>query len=131
MSKALKALLLSALIFPGLGHLVINRPMRTIVFAGISMVCIFNVVAFISAISEKVLGEVESGVMPADPNLISERIHAEMAAGGDTASMMLVLFGVVWLIALVDAYRQGKKLDKELAEEHSQDQKSREPGSAE
>ena len=119
MSKALKALLLSALIFPGLGHLVINRPMRTIVFAGISMVCIFNVVAFISAISEKVLGEVESGAMPADPNLISERIHAEMAAGGDTASMILVLFGVVWLIALVDAYRLGKQLDKAAREQNS------------
>jgi len=117
MSKTLKASLLTALVFPGLGHLVLNRPIHTIAYAGVSMVCIFKLIGFVSDVSQRVLDMAERGEIPADPLLISEKVHAEMAASSGTAEVMLWILGAVWLVALIDAIRIGRQMDKALAEE--------------
>lgn len=111
MKHSLKAALLSALIFPGMGHVALKRYGRgavlmLTVLVSLSVVVV-NAVQQAFAILEKI--ESEGGI-------ISLRTIQDAATQASTTSgvmlNLLSLFIVLcWIVGVVDAYRIGKKRD--------------------
>jgi TM2 domain-containing membrane protein YozV len=110
----LKGALLSGLVFPGLGQLVLKRYRRGFalmltVMAGLS-VMVVTAVQQAYAILDRI--ETEGGLP--DRDTITQAA-AQAAAASDslviTAVSLLII--VCWIVGIIDAYRIGKKMDLE------------------
>jgi len=114
MSNSLKGALLSGVIFPGLGQVILKHYKRGIVlmftvFASL-MVIIFKAVQHAFTILGKI--ELEGGVI--DIKTITDAA----TKASSTSDSLIYNFGILlilicWIFGTVDAYRIGKKKDLE------------------
>lgn len=118
MSNALTAALLSGLVFPGLGQVVLKRYRRGVVLMLIVSACLSVVVvkalqrAF--AVLDVALNQIELAGGAIDLDAILNAATQSSATSDNLvfnyASLLLI---VCWIFAIVDAYRIGKKRDLE------------------
>jgi hypothetical protein len=113
MKMSTKAALFSALIFPGIGHLVVRRYLRAGVLIVSSLIAMYVIVGIAVRQALSVVDQVVSGEVSPDVGSISKMI-AESASSADnrTANMALLALAFVWLIGLVDAWRLGSAMDR-------------------
>ena len=108
MKASTKAALLSALVFPGLGHLVLRpqRALRGLLFMVPAAVVLSYIVRQVLAVSLQVLAELNSGALAADPQAIMARLDA----AGSPADNWLMLLGLLcWVGAIADALWLGRR----------------------
>jgi hypothetical protein len=113
MSKALKGALLSALVFPGLGQLVLKSYARGVAFAAVTLACLAAIVGKAVQQAQTVLDRIEAGGEAIDIGTISKAAD-EAVTGMDSrivhaASLLLV---VCWAFSVADAYMIGRKADQ-------------------
>ncbi len=114
MSNAVKAMLLSGLVFPGLGQLVLKCYARgialTLATFGCFYVLIENAVQQAVAIVGKI--DISSGVV--DEQAIAAAV-SEAGKSSNTAAIKLVVWTllILWLIGIVDAYIVGRRKDRQ------------------
>ncbi len=113
MNKSVKAALLSGLLFPGTGHLLLKRYVRGIALCVTALLCLVIVVGNSIQIALAVRDRIESGEIPLDLQVITEQVLA--ARGGPDFQIVdfaaLVLVGC-WIIGIVDSYRIGRIKDR-------------------
>lgn len=108
MDKAMKAALLSALVFPGAGHLLLKKYSAAVILAGATGVSLYFLVA--TAIEKALLitDKIQIGEVPLDVAVITELITKQTT--GPEAQLLniatAVLF-IAWLIGIIDSYRVG------------------------
>ena len=108
MDAALKAALMSALVFPGVGQLYLKRPARALAFLLPALVAalyfgnqLYVRVALIKA-------QIEAGTMAFDPLAIAARLERD----APPTTLMRVAIGVIlvcWVGATVDAWLIGRR----------------------
>lgn len=112
MSLAIKAALLSGLVFPGLGQVVLKHYMRGIAFILGTLVPMILVVMRLTKQATLVLDRLAAQGGTIDIGTVSD---AATRAATDSSSLMINLLLILmigcWLFALVDAYRLGKQKD--------------------
>lgn len=114
MTNAIKGALLSGLVYPGLGQVVLKHYKRGIflmltVLAGL-LVIIVVAVRQAFTILEKI--EIEGGMI--DINTIANAAaQASSPSGGLLIKIFSLLIMIGWIYGMVDAYRIGKKKDLE------------------
>jgi len=108
MKKYILSPLCSALITPGLGQ-IINHHLKKglIVMAIVFLLFIAGTVKLILIISSLLRGQ---AIDRLDSIVIMERLQGEDFS---TIWVLLILFGIVWLYSVLDAFREGKKIDEE------------------
>ena len=104
MRKSTKAALLSGLVFPGLGQVILKRYLRASVLIGVSLIAVWVIVSTSVEQAMTVVDRIESGEVP----LTSEAITEAVSASGDTpdgtlGTWSLVVLGAAWLFAIGDA----------------------------
>lgn len=109
MDRSVKAALLSALVFPGVGQLFLKRPLRALVFLAPALAA---AIYFSSAVLEPVYAiarEIGSGAMAFDPFLIQQRVEASRIDTGmmNVAALVMV---VAWVAGTVDAWLLGRSV---------------------
>jgi len=106
MNRAVSAALISALVFPGAGHLYLRRGARACLFLlpTLAAVAVFlnDAMAQASAIAAQIM----AGTISADPLAIAARL--EQNGGSTLASVALTVMVVCWIGATVDAYMLGR-----------------------
>jgi hypothetical protein len=113
MKISVKAALLSALAFPGCGHLILKRYVTAIVLVGISMVCIYLILNTTMQIAEDIVAKIQNGEIPLDANQIeSAMTKAEQSNGHWWADLTTYVLGICWLIGIVDSYRVGQQQER-------------------
>lgn len=103
MKARTRAILMSALLFPGLGHLALRRPMRGCLFMVPTLLAIGFLLRTTLALADQIVAEINSGALPFDLGRIVERIHA---AGADDATLnaaALVML-LCWIGSVADAW---------------------------
>lgn len=117
MKKSVKSSLLSALVFPGLGHLLLKKyiPASIILTSvAISLYVLINDVATrASMISEQLL----NGKIANDMLSIIDAIE-QQSASIDPQQMNIAssVFIFTWLFSIIDSYRLGRIADKQQAD---------------
>ena len=114
MNNSLKGVLLSGLIFPGLGQVVLKHYKRgaVIMFTVLVSLSIVVVKAVQHALS--ILEKIESAGEAIKMSTISNAAtQASTTSGSLTFNIVLLLVILCWIIGVVDAYRIGKKKDIE------------------
>ena len=112
MPNAFKAALLSGLVFPGLGQLVLKHHKRGIALMLVVLSCLVAIVVKgvqqSLAILEKIASE--GGVI--DMKTVSSAAsQASTTSSSLIFNLGLLLIIICWMIGVVDAYRIGKKKD--------------------
>jgi hypothetical protein len=110
MRRSTTAVLLSALVLPGAGHLYLKHFQRGIALMAISLACLWiigdRVMQQASVVLER-LGS-EGGVI--DAGHISDLVtQASGSAGSTTATVAALALAGCWLAGIVDAYRLAKR----------------------
>ncbi len=113
MKLSIKALIYSAIVFPGAGYFILNKSKQGLAFIIIALGCLalpmYEAFQKAQIISEKIV----YGYIPM--NIISIRQEIESLPGvveGHLITSAYLIIIVLWLIGLIDCYRIGKTLEK-------------------
>ena len=110
MKASTKAALISALIFPGLGHLALQPPRaaRGLAFLLPAAAAVFYLLRTVLQLAGRLLDELNSGALPFDPVAIAERIHA---AGVDNpaSNLAALVCMLCWIGAVADVLWLGRR----------------------
>ncbi len=116
MKQSTKAVLLSGLVFPGLGQLVLRHYVRGWVLLVFSLAAMWLVVRIALGQAQSVLDQVTSGEVPLDTSAIGELVrNASSTSDDQMSSIAFTVFIACWLIGIIDAYRIGSAAEKHKA----------------
>jgi len=110
MTPPLKAALISALVFPGGGHFYLKKHIVGALLAGISLMCVYLLVATAMEAAQVISLKLQSGEIPLDIDRIRAEIVKQSAASGSTTTGIATwLLAICWLAGIVDSFRLGRK----------------------
>ena len=113
MKRSTKAVLLSAFVFPGVGHLYLRQFVIGTVLSGCSAGSLYYIIS--SAVSKalEIAETIQSEGVPLDVDaivsLVTEQSHGAESISLSIATIALIAF---WVIGIVDLYRVGRVLEK-------------------
>ena len=109
MSRSTNAVLLSALVLPGAGHLYLKNYPRGIALIVASLACLGVLVERVMQQASIVLDKLASEGDAVDPGRLADLVAQ---ASNDPGSLVVTVASLVlagcWVIGIVDAYRLGK-----------------------
>jgi hypothetical protein len=112
MTNAIKGVLLSALVFPGLGQIVLKRYQRGVVLMLATVAGLVVIVAKATREARRILETIEAEGGVIDQDAMSRAIAQATSWSGNLAfNLLLAAIALCWIYAAVDAYRIGKQQD--------------------
>ena len=113
MKRSSKAALLSGLIFPGIGHIVLKQYLRGSVLMLFALVALSVIVTRIYQRVLIIVDRINSGDIPVDTVAIADMV-SNSTSGADTLieNIAVVVLGACWLIGIIDSYRLGVAQEK-------------------
>lgn len=110
MNKSVKAALLSALIFPGVGQISLGHKKRGWLIIGFIAALFFFIISAIMKIAQEVINEMQKNGSAMDIDTIS-KTTSDLVGFSDNMflNVLLILLIVTWLLSIFDAYRLNKK----------------------
>lgn len=116
MNNALKGALLSGLIVPGLGQIVLKHyvkgtVMMVTVLASLTVLTIKTVQIALAIVKKVQLGSEEINI----GTISNIAIQASTSFEGLTFTPLLLVIVALWIVGVVDAYMIGRKIDIELS----------------
>ncbi|MGD8958007.1 MAG: hypothetical protein PVJ03_11785 [Chromatiaceae bacterium] len=109
MNRSTKAALLSALVFPGIGHLYLKRFAVGLLLSAGSAVAFYFIVSGAISRALPIAERVQREGRPLDVDAIA-RLVSEQSLGADNSSIGVaaIAFLVLWIVGIFDSYRQGR-----------------------
>ena len=109
----MKAALLSAFVFPGVGHFFLKKHIRGAILAGASFASLYLVISKTVEWSLQIADKIQRGDVPLDVTAITE-IVLQQSTGSQAQlfNIATTVFTISWLIGIIDSYRVGCLQDK-------------------
>ena len=108
MKRSYKAALLSALVFPGVGHFVLQRAGRGCLFIAPTALAMVYVARQVLARANAIVDQVNSGALPFDPQLIADRLSAAPGSEGPLMTAAVTVCLLCWVGSVADALWLGR-----------------------
>jgi len=112
MSKSVKASLLSALVFPGSGHFFLKKRIFGAILAIVSIVCLCLIMVVTVEVAQEISAKIQTGEIPLDVSKITEALSKQQTDSADLVTVVTYLFGICWIIGIIDSFRIGRSQDK-------------------
>ena len=112
MKKSIKGALLSGLVFPGVGQIVLRHYKKGITFLLITLACL--VLIAMKAVQQTliIVEKIESMDSASDMITISNSaVQVTTTYDSLFFNIALLVIALCWIISIVDAYKIGKKMD--------------------
>ncbi|MGB5606402.1 MAG: hypothetical protein WBN51_07750 [Gammaproteobacteria bacterium] len=108
MKKSTKAALLSAFVFPGLGHIYLKKYMPGVVLIGVSFVAIIYLITKAIEKALQISEKIQSGDVQLDIEAITELV-SKQSIGADAQLLNIATIALIicWLTGIIDSYRVG------------------------
>jgi hypothetical protein len=108
----MKAVLLSAFVFPGVVHLYLKKYMTGSGLIGASFAAIYYLMSNAVEKAIQISEEIQSGDMQLDVEAITELVSKQSTgAEAQLLNFATYAFIICWIIAIIDAYRVGRARD--------------------
>jgi hypothetical protein len=108
MKRSSKAALLSGLIFPGVGHMVLKQYFRGFALMLPALVALSVIVTRVFQQALTIVDRNNSGDMPVDSGAIAEIVsNSTGRADSLVESTAVIVLGACWLLGIIDSYRLG------------------------
>jgi len=114
MKRSTKAVLLSALVFPGVGHIYLKKYVPGSLLAGAALTSLYYLTAKAVTRAMQIVDKILSGEIQPDIAVITELVSKQPA--GTEALLINIataIFTISWIAGMVDAYRVGRLHDSE------------------
>ena len=112
MKRSTRAVLLSGLVFPGLGHIFLKQYLRGSILVLIALATASVIIRFAIQQAQVIVDGVVSGDISVDAGAMTELLSSASSGSDSTAvTVSTIIFGACWLIGIVDSYRVGIALD--------------------
>lgn len=109
MNRPVKAALLSALVFPGVGHFFLRKYIFGGILAGSAFVSLYILVSTAVARAVQITDKIQSGEVELDVAAIAELVSNHPAGPeGQLLSIATAALLTAWVIGIVDSYRVGR-----------------------
>jgi len=112
MHKSVKASLLSALVFPGSGHFFLKKLISGAILAIIAIICLCLIMVATVEVAQEISTKIQTGEIPLNVSKISEAISKQKTDSTDLVHVVTYLFGICWIISIIDSFRIGRSQDK-------------------
>ncbi len=113
MTRSIKAALLSGLIFPGIGHMVLKQYLRGSILMFSALIALSVIVTVTIQRALTIVDSINSGEIPVDTGVIAELVsNSTSGADSSRVNISVIVLGVCWLIGIIDSYRLGISQDK-------------------
>ena len=111
MKTSVKAALLSALVFPGVGQIVNGYKKKGWAFVISAVILLVLIISKLAQQAFLVMDEMQKRGVAVDANEIS-KLSSEMVSFSDNIFLnsMLLMLITIWLVSMIDAYLSGKKI---------------------
>jgi TM2 domain-containing membrane protein YozV len=109
--RSTKAVLLSALVFPGAGHFYLRRWLAGLLLSVAAAVALYFIVSVSWNIAMEIAGQIQSGAVAADSNTITALVDAQLLANEGTTNLATLLLVTSWIIGIILSYWQGRKTE--------------------
>ena len=114
MNNAIKGALLSGLVFPGLGQLVLRQYRKGLLIMLAVLTSLSVIVIKAVRIARDILETVELQGDAIDMTAIQDAAtRGSLESGSITLNLLLIFVITCWIAATLDAYRTGRKQDRE------------------
>jgi hypothetical protein len=115
MKRASKAALLSGLIFPGVGHMVLKQYLRGSVLMLSALVASSIIIRSVLDRALTIVDRINSGDIPADTGAIADMVASSTSGVQSfTDNAALIVLVACWLIGIIDSYRLGVAEEKRI-----------------
>jgi hypothetical protein len=112
MTNAMKGVVLSGLVFPGLGQMALKRYQRGVVLMLATVAGLVVIVAKAAREAGRILAAIEAEGGAIDEAAMARAIEQATAWSGNLGfNLLLVAITLCWIYSAVDAYRIGKQQD--------------------
>ena len=110
MKKSKKAALMSALLFPGIGHIYLKHYVRGITLISASLLALYYYISISFEKAMEITDKIRQGIVSLDVAEI-EGLIAEQTTGAEAQilNMAMVAIVICWLIGIIDSYRLGAR----------------------
>jgi VIT1/CCC1 family predicted Fe2+/Mn2+ transporter len=108
----MKAALLSGLVFPGLGQIYLKHHVRGVLLAFGAALAMYFIASTAVQTALDVVKKIEVGEVTLESTAITDLIAQESHRTGQATNIVTIVLGVIWVVGIVDAYRQGRALDR-------------------
>ena len=106
MNKSTKAVLLSALVIPGMGHFYLKKFISAGILIATASVAIYMVISKVLERAMQISDKILSGEVPPDISEITALLSKQASAfDAQLLNIATLVFLIIWFIAIVDAYR--------------------------
>jgi hypothetical protein len=105
MKLTIKATLLSALVYPGLGHFILKKYFTCTVFLFITTYSIVNLTSNIYSKLNTIKAEIQNGNLERTFPAIRQALYEQNTLDNPALTNNATILFIVWLIAAVDACR--------------------------
>ena len=113
MKKSTQAALLSALVFPGVGHLFLKKYISGLVLFGVSGAGLWYLLTKAVEKTLFIVEKIQVGDVPPDVAAILDLVAKQSTASeAQIANLATAVLAVCWLISILDSYRVGLGQDK-------------------
>jgi uncharacterized membrane protein len=114
MQKSTKAVLLSALVFPGAGHLLLKKYRSAAVLVSVSFTGLYYLISNAIEKGVQIAEAIQSGAVAPDVAAITDLL-SKQATGSEAQLVNLATVAVLicWIFGIVDAYRVGRTRDRQ------------------
>ena len=111
----MKAALLSAFVFPGVGHFLLKKYIPGAVLAGAAFAGLYFLIAKTLEKTIQITEKIQSGEVQLDVATITDLVSKQ--ATGTEAQLLNIAAAILfisWIIGIVDSYRVGRAQDKNV-----------------
>jgi TM2 domain-containing membrane protein YozV len=109
MNKSVKVALLSAFVFPGVGHFYLKKHLVGSLLAGAAFAAIYLVVSKALELAVQIADKIQSGEVQLDVAAITELLLRQpTGAEAQLLNVASSVFIICWLIGMIDSYRVGR-----------------------
>jgi TM2 domain-containing membrane protein YozV len=113
MKKSTKAALLSALVFPGAGHIYLKKYTPGAALIGVSCAGLYYLISSAVEQVSQILAQIQSSAVPPDIATITDLVtKSSSSSQGQLMSNISVIITICWIGGIIDAYRLGVKTEK-------------------
>ena len=115
MNKSKKAALISALVFPGAGHLYLKKYLSGTILLGATLGSLSYLIVKTVEITLQITEEIQAGKVQLNVMEITELVSEQTA--GSEAQLYDIATAVIfisWLVGIIDSYRIGRIQDKNI-----------------
>ena len=113
MKRSSKAALLSGLIFPGIGHMVLKKYLHGSVLMLATLAALSVIVTRVFQRALTIVDRINSGDIPVDTGAIAEMVSNSTSGAVSSIENIAVIFlGSCWLVGIIDSYRLGVAQEK-------------------